>query len=209
MLQPKVEKGKNMNEKIIITLNCGNGDTRKCELLRVFKADNGKDYAALSPIDSGAEKEIEFFSASPMKNNSGSYDYAIQNIIDEKETAYAKNAYAELSAVAPTENYATEADEISVDMLQSVSFVNDKGEAEEWKLVDVFDLNNRKYVALISVAEVKNSDRSNVNIHLMRAKPQHENIDGEQEYDIMPIISDMEYEEAERAFARRVNGSEN
>ena len=80
-------------------------------------------------------------------------------------------------------------------------FKNGNGQFEDWKIVDVFDHNNRKYIALIPVSD--NADGENIHIHLMRLELTVQG--GIEGCEVSTIPSDMEYDEVAGVFEKRVS----
>lgn len=188
------------NKNIILTMQYEDGTTGKRELLSIFKADNGRDYAALLPLNDDESVQdgtsIELARVKPYQNEDMEEDYLIEGITTETELQTAKEAFEQLSIVA-----ADETDEASVDDLPTLSFKNGNGQFEDWKIVDVFDHNKRKYIALIPVSD--NTDGENINIHLMRLELTVQG--GIEGCEVSTIPSDMEYEEVAGVFAKRVS----
>lgn len=188
------------NKNIILTMQYEDGTTGKRELLSIFKADNGRDYAALLPLNDDESVQdgtsIELARVKPYQNEDMEEDYLIEGITTETELQTAKEAFEQLSIVA-----ADETDEASVDDLPTLSFKNGDGQFEDWKIVDVFDHNKRKYIALIPVSD--NTDGENINIHLMRLELTVQG--GIEGCEVSTIPSDMEYEEVAGVFAKRVS----
>lgn len=92
-------------------------------------------------------------------------------------------------------------EEASFADLPTIAFENEKGETEDWKLVDFFEHRKRNYVALIPLSEAKNGG-NNISIHLMRIELTSQN--GVEGCIITAIPSDMEYDEVAAVFDKRV-----
>lgn len=189
-----------MNDKeIILTMQYEDGTQAQRKLLTIFEA-AGKEYAALIVLnDDGSEREgadIELVQAQPYANEDMEEDYILSGITSEAELIEAREAFDRLvSAEGGSDSGLNE----SSDFL-TLSFKNEKGQFEDWKVVDVFDNGGRKYIALIPSSEAQ--DNENVKIYLMRLKlTVQAGIEG---CEVSSIQSDMEYEEVERAFERRV-----
>lgn len=184
------------DKEIILTLQYEDGTQGKRKLLAIFEADNGNEYAALivlnddDSVQEGAD--IELVRAKPYQNENMEEDYIIERINSEAELQVAIDAFDRL---APVENAEAEND------LLTLSFKNGNGQFEDWSVVDVFDHNGRKYIALIPLSEVKGN--GDVNIHLMRLKLTVQS--GIEGCEVFSIPSDMEYDEVERVFQNRVN----
>lgn len=188
------------NKNIILTMQYEDGTTGKRELLSIFKADNGRDYAALLPLNDDESVQdgasIELARVKPYQNEDMEEDYLIEGITTEAELQTAKEAFEQLSIVATNET-----DEASIDDLPTLSFKNGNGQLEDWKIVDVFDHNKRKYIALIPVSD--NTYGENINIHLMRLELTVQG--GIEGCEVSTIPSDMEYEEVAGVFEKRVS----
>ncbi len=243
------------NSNIILTMEYEDGTVEKKELLSIFRAENGCDYAALIAVNED-EKEreqedtnIELVRVKPFQNENMEEDYLIECIESEDELLVAKEAF-EKSLQQPDKTdleyllsglqavreviitpLLQEIDKMDPDKLEYLlnelqatkeaieqlqqeinkdkenveelvlSFKNG-GKFEDWKIVDVFDHNGRKYIALIPESELNNE---NINIHLMRLNLTVQ--DGIEGCEVYSITSDMEYEEVERVFANRINAT--
>lgn len=186
------------DKKIILTIQYDEGTTERKELLSIFKADNGRDYAALVPVDD-AEKiregaDIELVRVKQYFDEDMREDYLIDGITTEAELQTAKEAFERLSAAEIDENSE------GMESFPILSFMNDNGNYEEWKAVDVFEHNHRMYIAMIPLAIIGND--SNINIHLMRLKLTVDS--GIEGCEVTAIPSDMEYEEVAGVFEKRV-----
>jgi len=191
-----MEEAKN----IILTMEYADGTSGKRELLSIFKADNGRDYAALLPLDESEKVQeggsIELVRIKPYQNEDMEEDYLIEVITTETELQTATEAFERLEIVDVEEKDGT-----SVEDLPTLSFKNGNGQFEDWKVVDTFDHNNRKYIALIPLSDVE--DGGNINIHLMRlALTVQGGIEG---CEVSSIPSDMEYEDVASVFEKRVS----
>lgn len=187
-------------KSIILTMEYADGTSGKRELLSIFKADNGRDYAALLPLDESEKVQeggsIELVRIKPYLNEDMEEDYLIEVITTETELQTATEAFERLEIVDVEEK-----DGASVEDLPTLSFKNGNGQFEDWKVVDTFDHNNRKYIALIPVSDVE--DGGNINIHLMRlALTVQGGIEG---CEVSSIPSDMEYEDVASVFEKRVS----
>jgi len=191
-----------MNEEknIVLTMEYEDGTSGLRELLSIFKADNGRDYAALLPLNKDESVQenanVELVRVKPYQNDEMEEDYIIDGITTDAELQTAREAFERLSFVT-----VDEVDEANVEDLPTISFKNGNGQFEDWKVVDVFDHNNHKYIALIPVSEVE--DGVNINIHLMRLVLTVQG--GVEGCEASTIPSDMEYEEVANVFENRVN----
>lgn len=190
-------------KNIILTMQYEDGSKSKREILSIFKADNGCSYAALLPVNDDESVQdnasIELVRIETYKNEL-EVDYVIEGITTEAEFKIATEAFEQLEVI---DNETI--DETSVEDLPVLFFKNAQGKFEEWKVVDVFDHNNRKYIALIPMLEIK--DGTNIEIHLMRVTLTTQGeIEG---CEVSSIPSDMEYEEVSKIFERRVNETNN
>lgn len=188
------------SKTIVLTMEFADGTSGKRELMSIFKADNGRDYAALLPLNDDETvhegASVELVRVKPYQNDDMEQDYLIDAITTETELQTAREAFERLSFVE-----VEEADEANIDDLQSISFKNGNGVFEDWKIVDVFDYNSRKYIALIPVSTI--TDETNINIHLMRLELTVQG--GIEGCEVTTIPSDMEYEDVASVFEKRVN----
>jgi uncharacterized protein YrzB (UPF0473 family) len=90
----------------------------------------------------------------------------------------------------------------AMEELQTISFKNGNGQMEDWKVVDVFEHRNRKYIVLIPVSEYED-ETTNININLMRLDLTVQG--GIEGCEVTTIPSDMEYEDVAGIFEKRVN----
>jgi len=191
-----------MNEEknIVLTMAYADGTSGLRELLSIFKADNGRDYAALLPLNEDESVQenanVELARVKPYQNDEMEEDYIIDGITTDAELQTAREAFERLSFVT-----VDEVDEANVEDLPTISFKNGNGQFEDWKVVDVFDHNNQKYIALIPISEVEGG--GNINIHLMRLVLTVQG--GVEGCEASTIPSDMEYEEVANVFENRVN----
>lgn len=186
------------NKNIVLTITFEGGTVGKRELLSIFSADNGRKYAALLPLNDDetvqTDANIELVRVTPFINDDDKDDYIIEGITTDEELSTAKEAFDKLPLVE------IGADEDSdIGDLPTVSFVSGNGEAEDWRILDVFDHDNRKYIALIPESEI---NERNINIHLMRLELTNQN--GEEGCEVSSIPSDMEYEEVLKVFESRI-----
>lgn len=188
------------SKTIVLTMEFEDGTSGKRELMSIFKADNGRDYAALLPLNDDETvhegASVELVRVKPYQNDDMEQDYLIDAITTEAELQTAKEAFERLSFVEVAET-----DEANIDVMPSISLKNGNGVFEEWKIVDVFDYNSRKYIALIPVSTI--TDETNINIHLMRLELTVQG--GIEGCEVTTIPSDMEYEDVASVFENRVN----
>lgn len=194
-------------KNVILTMQYEDGSKSKRELLSIFTANNGCSYAALLQVNDDESVQdnasIELVRIKTYKNDKLEVDYLIERITTEAEFKTATEAFEQLEMTVDSK--VNEVDETSVEDLPVLSFKNAQGKFEEWKVVDVFDHNNRKYIALIPMLEIK--DGTNIEIHLMRVTLTAQGeIEG---CEVSSIPSDMEYEEVSKIFERRVNEANN
>ena len=191
-----------MNEEnIILTMDYADGTAGKRELLTVFLATNGNQYAALLPLneDESVQEDasIELVRVKAYENEDMQEDYLMEEIETDSELKIAMEAFEQLEvrdlAVNQEEDH---------DGLVTLNFTNEAGESEPWKVVDVFEHNNRKYIALIPLSEMETME-DQIQIYLMRLElTVKEGIEG---CEVRTIPSDMEYEEVSRVFETRIN----
>ena len=187
-------------KNIVLTMEYADGTRGIRELLSIYKADSGRNYAALLPLNEDETVQenasVELVRINPYTNDEMEEDYIIEEITTEAELQTATEAFERLDIVA-----AAEADGTSVENLPTISFKNGNGQFEDWKMVAVFDHKNRKYVALLPMSDVANHD--SINIHLMRIDlTVQEGVEG---CEVTSIPSDMEYEEVASIFQRRMD----
>lgn len=188
-------------KNIILTMEYADGTSGKRELLSIFKADNGRDYAALLPLDESEKAQeggsIELVRIKSYQNEDMEEDYLIEVITTATELQTATEAFERLDIVEVAESDGT-----SVEDLPTLSFKNGNGQFEDWKVVDTFDHNNRKYIALIPLSDVEDGGL-NINIHLMRLSLTVQG--GIEGCEVSTIPSDMEYEDVASVFESRVS----
>ena len=186
------------SNNLILTIDYLDGSKGKRELISIFSAPNEKEYAALLPLNDDETSiegaSIELLRAKKFINDDNEEDYFIEGIDSEEELKVATESF---------ENLLDEND-TSDEELQVISFTNDRGEVEDWKVIDVFECNNRKYIALIPV-DNNESEIDNINIYLMRLELIVQG--GVEGCEVTPILSDMEYDDVISEFEKRVNNS--
>lgn len=184
---------------LILTMQYEDGTQGKKELLSIFAAENGRDYAALLPLNDDRSvvenASIELVRVKKFLNDEEQEDYLIEGITTDAELQTAKEAFEQLDLVV-----ADDLNETSVDDLPTISFKTNAGVYEDWKIVDVFTHRDRQYAALIPVEQGKPSN--NINIHLMRME--FTTKDGIEGCEVENIPSDMEYDEVAAVFEARV-----
>jgi len=187
-------------KNIVLTMEYADGTRGIRELLSIYKAENGRNYAALLPLNEDETVQenasVELVRINPYTNDEMEEDYIIEEITTEAELQTATEAFERLDIVA-----AAETDGTSVGNLPTISFKNGNGQFEDWKMVDVFDHKNRKYVALLPMSDVANRD--SINIHLMRINLTVQG--GVEGCEVTSIPSDMEYEEVASVFQGRMD----
>lgn len=187
----------------ILTLQFEDGTSGKREVLSIFKADNGREYAALLPLDENENvvegANIELVRVKLYQNEDMEEDYLIEGITTDAELQTAIEAFERLNIMSEEDT-----DEVNMDELLTLSLKNDKGQFEDWKVVDVFEHNGRRYIALIPMSNIE--DAENINIHLMRLNLTVQG--GIEGCEIAPIPSDMEYDEVARVFEKRMSESD-
>lgn len=187
------------SNNIILEMQYEDDTSGKCELLSIFKADNGCDYAALLTLnEDGSVQEgasVELVRVKLHQAEDMEVDYLIEGIDTDEELQTAKAAYERLDFI-PVDEEGT-----SVNDLLTLTFENSEGQMEDWKVVDVFDLRNRKYIALIPQSDAESGD-GRINIHLMRLTLTVQN--GVEGCEVSSIPSDMEYDEVAKVFEARV-----
>lgn len=194
------------HKNLILTMQYEDGTGGKRELLSMFKADNRQDYAALLPLNEDESVQegasIELVRVKPCRSEDMEEDYLVEGIDTEEEFQVAKEAFDRVVAETLNQLEITdnESDGTSVGDLPTISIQDGDGEMRDWKVVDVFDYNNRKYIALIPLIET--GDGINVSIYLMRLSIADQ--DGVEGYEINPIPSDMEYDEIAKVFEGRI-----
>lgn len=188
------------NKNIILEMQYEDGTSGKRELLSVFKADNGRDYAALLPLNEDESVQegasVELVRVKPHQTEDMEVDYLIEGITTDEELQIAKAAFERLDFVA-----AEDEDGTSTEDLLTLTFENGEGQMEDWKVVDVFDHRDRKYIALIPQSDAESGD-GRINIHLMRLTLTVQN--GVEGCEVSSIPSDMEYDEVAKVFESRV-----
>lgn len=184
-----------MNEnKIVMMLDYEDGTKGKRELLSIFPANNGNEYAALLPLNDDEtpmlNANVELIRAVPFINEDNETDYKLEAISSEGEFAAAQEAFSKISEGSEPEE---------LDDLPTLTFPNENGEDEEWQIADIFEHRNRKYVALIPKSSIV---EDNAEIHLMRFTLKEQ--DGVEGYEVSSIPSDMEFEDVSKVFEARI-----
>ena len=194
------------NKNIIITMEYADGTSGKRELLSIFKAENGRDYAALLPLNDNETVQdnasIELVRVKKYENEDLEEDYLIEGISSGEELKTASEAFEQLEIVSVVGEDDTTAQDKAFDDLQTISFKNGNGQFEDWKIVDVFEHHNRKYIALIPMTE---TEGETININLMRLTLTVQG--GIEGCEVTTIPSDMEYEDVASVFEKRVNSN--
>ena len=174
----------------ILEIQYIDGTHGKRKLLSIFQAGNGQDYAALMPLnedESVQDSEIvELVRVKLCQNDNMEEDYLLESISTETELQVAAEAY---------EVYKGETEQTDTADLLTLSCKNDKGQLEDWKVVDVFVVSDRRYIALTPVTDAEDS---NINIYLMRLNLTVQG--GVEGCEVTSIPSDMEYEEVAHVF---------
>ena len=174
----------------ILEIQYIDGTHGKRKLLSIFQAGNGQDYAALMPLnedESVQDSEIvELVRVKLCQNDNMEEDYLLESISTETELQVAAEAY---------EVYKGETEQTDAVDLLTLSCKNDKGQLEDWKVVDVFVVSDRRYIALTPVTDAEDS---NINIYLMRLNLTVQG--GVEGCEVTSIPSDMEYEEVAHVF---------
>lgn len=189
-----------MSENQIFEFTMEDGTVERKLLEQIFTAPNGNEYAALlalKPDDSwDDEQPIELVRAIPAASNDGDINYALEPIESEEEFRIAQDKYTEAFA-----GISDEEDDAAIKASDTVPHVMLDG--EDYYMVDAFEARGRKYVALSKTAD---EERSEITVYLYRffAKELEEG----EEVEIMPIPSDMEYEEVAGVFSKRKENGE-
>lgn len=189
-----------MSENQIFEFTMEDGTVERKLLEQIFTAPNGNEYAALlalKPDDSwDDEQPIELVRAIPAASNDGDINYALEPIESEEEFRIAQDKYTEAFA-----GISDEEDDAAIKASDTVPHVMLDG--EDYYMVDAFEAKGRKYVALSKTAD---EERSEITVYLYRlfAKELEEG----EEVEIMPIPSDMEYEEVAGVFSKRKENGE-
>ena len=174
----------------ILEIQYIDGTHGKRKLLSIFQAGNGQDYAALMPLnedESVQDSEIvELVRVKLCQNDNMEEDYLLESISTETELQVAAEAYEVYKGVTEQTDAAD---------LLTLSCKNDKGQLEDWKVVDVFVVSDRRYIALTPVTDAEDS---NINIYLMRLNLTVQG--GVEGCEVTSIPSDMEYEEVAHVF---------
>lgn len=189
------------NNNIVLMMQYADGTSGKRELLSIFTAENGRDYAALLPLNEDetplAGASVELVRVVLHQTEDMEVDYLIEGINTEEELQTAREAFERLELVEVEEGEGT-----GVEDLPTLTFENGDGKLEDWKVVDVFDHRDRKYIALIPLSDAED-DSGRINIHLMRLTLTEQN--GVEGCEVSSIPSDMEYDEVAKVFEDRVS----
>lgn len=179
-------------QNTILTIQYEDNTVEKRELLSIFKGSNDQEYAALLQLDDNEnvleKAAIELVRINRCVNDDLTEGYVIEAITTDEETQIAKAAFSKLAMAGEDEN--------NLEDLSILTFCNGNGEMEDWRIVDIFDYKDNKYVALIPV-----SDNLEISIHLMRiVLTQQDGIEG---CEVYSIPSNIEYEEVAEVFRKR------
>lgn len=184
-----------MSENQIFEFTMEDGTVERKLLEQIFTAPNGNEYAALlalKPDDSwDDEQPIELVRAIPAASNDGDINYALEPIESEEEFRIAQDKYTEAFA-----GISDEEDDAAIKASDTVPHVMLDG--EDYYMVDAFEAKGRKYVALSKTAD---EERSEITVYLYRLSAKE--LEEGEEVEIMPIPSDMEYEEVAGVFSKR------
>lgn len=190
-------------KNIVLTMQYDDSTYGMYELLSIFKAENGRDYAALLPLNEDEtpreNANIELVRVKQYRNEEMQEDYLIEGIGTDAELETAKAAFENLRPAPleePSESGGVEMNE----GLPVMTFRNGNGRMEDWIIADIFELSTRQYIALIPADE---SDEDNISIHLMRLQLTVQG--GVEGCEVSSIPSDMEYEVAAKEFEKRLN----
>lgn len=189
-----------MSENQIFEFTMEDGTVERKLLEQIFTAPNGNEYAALlalKPDDSwDDEQPIELVRAIPAASNDGDINYALEPIESEEEFRIAQDKYTEAFA-----GISDEEDDAAIKASDTVPHVMLDG--EDYYMVDAFEARGRKYVALSKTAD---EERSEITVYLYRFSAKE--LEEGEEVEIMPIPSDMEYEEVAGVFSKRKENGE-
>lgn len=189
-----------MSENQIFEFTMEDGTVERKLLEQIFTAPNGNEYAALlalKPDDSwDDEQPIELVRAIPAASNDGDINYALEPIESEEEFRIAQDKYTEAFA-----GISDEEDDAAIKASDTVPHVMLDG--EDYYMVDAFEARGRKYVALSKTAD---EERSEITVYLYRLSAKE--LEEGEEVEIMPIPSDMEYEEVAGVFSKRKENGE-
>lgn len=189
-----------MSENQILEFTMEDGTVERKLLEQIFTAPNGNEYAALlalKPDDSwDDEQPIELVRAIPAASNDGDINYVLEPIESEEEFRIAQDKYTEAFA-----GISDEEDDAAIKASDTVPHVMLDG--EDYYMVDAFEARGRKYVALSKTAD---EERSEITVYLYRLSAKE--LEEGEEVEIMPIPSDMEYEEVAGVFSKRKENGE-
>jgi len=189
-----------MSENQILEFTTEDGTVERKLLEQIFTAPNGNEYAALlalKPDDSwDDEQPIELVRAIPAASNDGDINYELEPIESEEEFRIAQDKYTEAFA-----GISDEEDDAAIKASDTVPHVMLDG--EDYYMVDAFEARGRKYVALSKTAD---EERSEITVYLYRLSAKE--LEEGEEVEIMPIPSDMEYEEVAGVFSKRKENGE-
>lgn len=189
-----------MIENQILEFTMEDGTVERKLLEQIFTAPNGNEYAAilaLKPDDSwDDEQPIELVRAIPAASDDGDIHYALEPIESEEEFRIAQDKYAEAFA-----GISDEEDDEAIKASDTVPHIMLDG--EDYYMVDAFEARGRKYVALSKTAD---EGRNEITVYLYRFSAKE--LEEGEEVEIMPIPSDMEYEEVAEVFSKRKENGE-
>ena len=185
-----------MYENQILEFTKEDGTVERKLLEQIFTVPNGTEYAALLALNEDGswddEQPIELVRAVPTSSADGTVDYSLEPIESDEEFRIAHDKYAEAFS-----GISDEEDDSEIKASDTVPHVVLDG--EDYYMVDAFEIEGRKYVALCKTVD---EDKAEIPIDLYRFSA-NELEDGE-DVEITPIPSDMEYEEVIKVFSERI-----
>lgn len=193
-----------MNEEgMILPIEFMDGETALRMVLAIFTAENKRSYAALLPLSENgipiAGAEIELVRATPCKNERGEDDYEISSIASAMEYDIAVNAFESTDFTRPEIPEDLDEDDTP---LPSVFLENDDGTEAEWKVIDLFYVEDGLYAALTPVEPDSYGRRPDIDISLFRAEKTVQN--GQGGIVVSDIETDEEFEKVREVFENRL-----
>ena len=195
---------------MIMTFTYADGTKAMKQLLSVYIADNGRQYAAMRPLDDKGQPIVdgtaELYRAKSITTEDGEVDYEIEEIVSDMELETALQGYNALLVPddTPAEGNSSKNGADAANDGEIISFQSKDGKYHDCKKIDAFEHKDRRYIALMPLEAGEGGE---INIVLMRMSLDVQG--GVECINIEDIPSDMEFDEVLAAFEKRVNAANN
>ncbi|BAL01922.1 hypothetical protein OBV_p-00670 (plasmid) [Oscillibacter valericigenes Sjm18-20] len=177
------------------------------QLLSIFTAENGRQYAAMRPLDDKGrptDEATELYRAKPITTEDGEADYEIEEILSEVELETAIQGFNALLVpdTLPVEDPPANKDADENDDGETISFRSEDGKYHKCKKIDAFEHKDRQYIALMPL---ETDGMSEVSISIMRMSIDVQG--GVECINVEDIPSDMEFDDVVSIFEKRVDAA--